>query len=209
MPFLPLFPLKSVVYPHENLNLHIFEPRYRELISECVETNITFGIPTYLDNKIMGYGTEMRVTQLTKVYEDNRMDIKTNGLRVFRITDFQQVIPGKLYSGGDVTYLETENFSEYVYPELLTLVEELYALLNLNIDFLSADYQPFSYRIGHKVGLSQIEEYKLLTLPDEDQRQRFLIKTLEKTVPIVREIERTKARIALNGHFKNFDPLTF
>jgi ATP-dependent Lon protease len=47
---LPLFPLNLVVFPHEKLNLHIFEPRYRQLVRDCLEQNLTFGIPPFLDN---------------------------------------------------------------------------------------------------------------------------------------------------------------
>lgn len=209
MIFLPLFPLTLVVYPHENLNLHIFEPRYRELINESIEADTTFGIPTYLNNKIKGYGTEVKVISLTQSYEDGSMDVMTKGIRVFRLMDFQNPAPGKLYAGGSVRFLDTEGLNETLDPQLLRLVEEFYALLKLTINFLSDDYQPFSYRIAHKIGLSPSQEYKLLTMRSEDKRQQFLIQHLERTIPIVQEIERTKDRIAMNGHFKNIDPLNF
>ncbi|MCU0326286.1 MAG: LON peptidase substrate-binding domain-containing protein [Spirosomaceae bacterium] len=83
---LPFFPLNLVAYPHEDLNLHIFEPRYRQLINECLETGQTFGIPPFINNRLLGYGTEMKVVELSKRYENGRMDIKTRGLRIFRIT---------------------------------------------------------------------------------------------------------------------------
>jgi len=116
---LPFFPLTLVVYPHESLNLHVFEPRYRQLISESVENGTTFGIPTFIDNKIKGYGTEVKVVQLSKRYEDNRMDIKTVGVRIFRIVDFQNPMPDKLYAGGDVEFIESDGLNDFLNPELL------------------------------------------------------------------------------------------
>ena len=46
--YLPLFPLRIVVFPGEKLNLHVFEPRYKQLVLECVAEEKTFGIPTYI-----------------------------------------------------------------------------------------------------------------------------------------------------------------
>ncbi|MFB0945481.1 MAG: Lon protease-like protein [Spirosomataceae bacterium] len=206
---LPFFPLTLVVYPHESLNLHVFEPRYRQLISECVENGTTFGIPTFIDNKIKGYGTEVKVVQLSKRYEDNRMDIKTMGVRIFRIMDFQNPMPDKLYAGGDVEFIESDGLNDFLNPKLLSLTEEFYQVLKLNVDFLTHEYQPFSYRVAHKIGLSPAEEYKLLTIASEEERQQFLIQHLKSTMPVIKEIERTRDIIAMNGHFKNIDPINF
>ena len=49
-----LFPLNLIVYPGEDLNLHVFEPRYRELINECLEEETTLGIPAFIKNKLPG-----------------------------------------------------------------------------------------------------------------------------------------------------------
>ena len=57
---LPMFPLEMVAYQGELLSLHIFEERYQQLLKDCEESNITFGIPTYINNTL-SYGTEMQV----------------------------------------------------------------------------------------------------------------------------------------------------
>ncbi|MFB0907208.1 MAG: LON peptidase substrate-binding domain-containing protein [Spirosomataceae bacterium] len=206
---LPFFPLTLVVYPHESLNLLVFEPRYRQLISECVENGTTFGIPIFIDNKIKGYGTEVKVVQLSKRYEDNRMDIKTMGVRIFRIMDFQNPMPDKLYAGGDVEFIESDGLNDFLNPKLLSLTEEFYQVLKLNVDFLTHEYQPVMYRVAHKIGLSPAEEYKLVTIASEEERQQFLIQHLKSTMPVIKEIERTRDIIAMNGHFKNIDPINF
>ncbi|MEI7582769.1 LON peptidase substrate-binding domain-containing protein [Runella sp.] len=206
--FLPFFPLNLVAYPTENLNLHIFEPRYRQLINECLEEQKTFGIPAFINNKLPGYGTEMQIVSLSKSYEDGRMDIKTKGLKVFRMLNFQNPVPNKLYAGGRITYVEDTDTPDGVISELLLQLDRLHHILQTKVNF-DTQVQPFSYQIGHKVGLSQEEEYHLLTIDSETERQRYILRHLNKVVPVMSEMERTKERIKLNGHFKNLDPLNF
>ena len=204
--FLPLFPLNLVAYPGEKLNLHIFEPRYRQLINECLEQGSTFGIPAFFNNRIPGYGTEMQVTQLVERYDDGRMDIKTQGIRVFRIVDFQREAPGKLYAGGEVAWINQPYQTTEVMAGLVEKVKMLFQILKTSVEIDIA--QPnFSYQVAHKIGLSIEQEYELLTIRSEAERQVYLIAHLDRAIPLVVEMERTKERIRQNGHFKNLDPL--
>ena len=102
--FIPIFPLGIVVYLGEQLNLHIFEPRYKQLITECFATKKPFGIPAVIDDKINEMGTLVQVTEISQVYEDGKMDIKTEGLQVFRMLEIINELPDKLYSGAIVNY---------------------------------------------------------------------------------------------------------
>lgn len=206
--YLPFFPLNLVVYPKENLNLHIFEPRYRQLVNECLDAGTTFGIPSFINNKLPGYGTEIKVLGLYKRFEDGQMDVKTQGVRVFRILTFDNPVANKLYAGGKVAFTQDEAQVEGVIPELLLQLDRLYTLLQSSVDF-DVQLYPFSYQVAHKVGLSVAEEYQLLTIERETNRQRFLLKHLNKVIPVMTEMERTKDRIKMNGHFKNLDPLEF
>ena len=97
--FIPIFPLALVVYPGEELNLHIFEPRYKELITECFAEAKPFGIPTVLEEGVAETGTMVEITEIVQVYEDGRMDIKTRGIRVFQVLELIESIPDKLFSG--------------------------------------------------------------------------------------------------------------
>lgn len=205
---LPLFPLNLVVYPGEDLNLHIFEPRYRQLINECLEEERTFGIPAFINNKLPGYGTEMHVTTLHKRYDDGRMDIKSKGLQVFRLVNFENPVPGKLYAGGEIELVEPgDSFSAHA-SVLQQHLERLYTLLQIETDY-DPSSENFSYKVAHKVGLSVEQEYEILTLESEAERQLFLIQHLNNVLPVVADMERTKQRIRMNGHFKNLDPLNF
>lgn len=205
---LPLFPLNLIVYPGEDLNLHIFEPRYRQLVNECLDEEKTFGIPVFINNKLPGHGTEVHITTLHKRYDDGRMDIKSKGLGVFRLINFENPVAGKLYAGGEVELIEPgDGFSAHA-DALAQRLERLYDLLQIEADYDSSTAN-FSYRIAHKVGLSVEQEYELLTLEAEAERQLFLIQHLNNVLPVVADLERTKQRIRMNGHFRNLDPLNF
>jgi ATP-dependent protease La (LON) substrate-binding domain len=207
--FLPLFPLNLIAFPMEDLNLHIFEPRYRELVNECLDNGTTFGIPTFLDGRLPGFGTEVKILSLSKRYEDGRMDIHTQGIRAFRILDFQNPLEMKLYAGGVVELLPEPPISPSVMIGLTERVKTLYNLLGETNSFDINKPQPYSFQIAHKIGLSLEQEYNLLKIPTEAERQGFLIQHLERIIPVLQEVERTKDRIKLNGHFKNLDPLKF
>jgi len=207
--YLPLFPLNLVAFPTERLNLHIFEPRYRQLIRECLAEGKTFGIPAYIKDSLRSLGTEMRVVELSNQYADGRMDIKTEGLRVFKLNTFDNPAPGKLYSGGKVEFFENNFLSDWLLRNKLTeLIDQLYAVLGLE-NPLDYTKEPLSFQVAHKIGLSLEQEYQLLGMFEESQRLEFLVEHLEKTIPIIEEIERTKHLVRMNGHFKNLNPLNF
>lgn len=202
--FIPIFPLGIVVYPGEDLNLHIFEPRYKQLIKECHEQKKPFGIPSVIDNKVQENGTLVQITEMTKVYESGEMDIKTQGVQVFRILELIKEIPDKLYSGAIVNYPATH---EHGKPELMrkvmASVRNLHELLKVKKDFKKPDDQIRCFDIAHHVGLSIEQEYEMLGLLDERQRQEYLKRYLAKVIPTVAGMEKLKEKIKLNGHFKD------
>ena len=93
--FIPIFPLGIVVYPGEKLNLHIFEPRYKQLINECHQMKKPFGIPTVIENKVQDYGSLVEILEISKVHDNGEIDIKTKGERVFRILEVIKDVPDK------------------------------------------------------------------------------------------------------------------
>ena len=209
--FVPIFPLSIVVYPGEQLNLHIFEPRYKQLIQESVAGNKHFGIPTILENKLSEWGTLVRVKQVSKLYENGEMDIETEGLTVFNVLEVVKSIPDKLYSGAIVHY--PKNVEGRGSPELMRKVingiRELHQLLKLEKNFKKPDDLLVSYDVAHHAGLSIQEEYELLGLLHELQRQEYLKRHLTKVLPVLAEMEQLKEKVKLNGHFKNLSSLDF
>ncbi|GAB4093618.1 LON peptidase substrate-binding domain-containing protein [Flaviaesturariibacter terrae] len=202
--FIPIFPLSIVVYPGEQLNLHIFEPRYKQLIAECQSSGRFFGIPTVINNELQDFGTLVQITEVSKVYEGGELDIKTRGEKVFRILEVIEEVPDKLYSGAIVNYPTTfEDAKPEVIRLLVAAVRELHRALKVTKDFRKDDAALRSYDLAHHVGLSLEEEYRLLNFLDERQRLEFLKQHVSKVLPLLSEMEKLKEKIKLNGHFKN------
>jgi len=202
--FIPIFPLNVVVYPGEELNLHIFEPRYKQLITECSDQKKPFGIPTVINSKLQDHGTLVQIIETCKVYDNGEMDIKTQGLQVFRILELIKEIPDKLYSGAIVNYPDNlEQGKPALMQKVMAGIHDLHRLLKVNKEYKKKDEEIKTYDIAHHVGLSLEQEYELLGLFDERQRQEYLKRHLAKVIPTVAVMEQLKEKIKLNGHFKD------
>ena len=202
--FIPIFPLGIVVYPGEELNLHIFEPKYKQLINECFQNKKPFGIPAVINDAPCEMGTLVHVTEISKVYEDGKLDIKTRGTVIFRILEVIKELPDKLYSGAIVNY--PENYVKGNRPLMQAIIDsirELHRLLKADKNFKKPDNELWSYDVAHHAGLSLVEEYEFLQLMYELQRQEYLKQHLSKVLPVMTEMETLKEKIQLNGHFKN------
>jgi Lon protease-like protein len=209
--FIPVFPLGIVVYPGEHVNLHIFEPRYRQLVSECLAEAKPFGIPTVINNKLSEMGTLVKVTELVKTYDNGEMDIRTQGLRVFRVLELIRNVPDKLFSGAIVNYPENIEGpgKRELMQKVVAAIRELHRLLEITKDFHKPDDELASYDIAHHAGMSLEEEYELLGLLREEQRQEYLKRHLAKVLPVIAEMETLKEKVKLNGHFKNLSSFKF
>lgn len=209
--FIPIFPLSIVVYPGEELNLHIFEPRYKQLIEECAETNKPFGIPIVIKNHLNEMGTLVEIKEVTTKYENGEMDIKTRGSKVFRILEVIKEVPDKLYSGAIVNYPSNsvDAGKRELMQRVINGIKELHRLLKVTKEFNKPEEQLVSYDLAHHVGLSLEEEYELLGLLQEVQRQEYLKRHLAKVLPVLAEMETLKEKVKLNGHFKNLSSSGF
>ena len=208
--FIPIFPLALVVYPGEDLNLHIFEPRYKQLIAECYEQKKPFGLPAIIEDKLQEYGTLMQVVEITNVHQSGELDIKTRGEKVFRILEVVKEIPEKLYSGAIVNYPSNHTTGSYkVMRLLISSIRELHKMLGISKEFGKADDDLLTYDVAHHIGLSVPQEYELLNLVNERQRQEYIRLHLAKVIPMVVQMEGLKEKIKLNGHFKNLASFNF
>ena len=205
---LPLFPLRSIFFPGESVPLHIFEDRYKQLILDCRSEAITFGIPVYI-NDGLAYGTEVQLVEVVTTYEGGEMDVTCVARQVFRLLTFENQMEGKPYAGGEVKFLDNINDADDESRlEVLSKIEELYALME--VPFTPIEVGKFhSFVLAHKMGLSMEQEYELLLIPSESERLAYIKGHLLATIAILKEVDRTKKAIELNGHFKNFDPLDF
>ncbi|MDF2190806.1 LON peptidase substrate-binding domain-containing protein [Paraflavitalea sp. CAU 1676] len=203
--FIPIFPLGIVVYPGEKVHLHIFEPRYKQLIQECSESKKPFGIPTVVNNRLQEMGTLVQLSEIVQTYDNGEMDVKTHGLKVFRVLEVIKQVPDKLYSGAIVNYPDNDEDAgnRLLMQKVISGVKELHRLLNISKDFKKPENLLQSYDVAHHAGLSLEEEYEVLGLLKEVQRQEYIKRHLQKVLPMLMEMEQLKEKVKLNGHFRN------
>lgn len=205
--FLPLFPLSMVVFPGEKFRLHIFEPRYKQLINECLTAKSSFGIPAVIDKQISEVATEVKVVSLDKEYKNGEMDISTQGFGRCQLEEYYPVSDGKLYPGGKVSDItDDSNSSLALQTSIFDLLEQLHRTLGITKKLASHALEIGSFKIGHHIGLSIQQEFELLRIPSEIKRLSYIHEHLQHILPIVTEAERLKSKAKLNGHYKNIAP---
>ncbi|MBC8045906.1 MAG: LON peptidase substrate-binding domain-containing protein [Fimbriimonadaceae bacterium] len=208
--FIPIFPLSLVAYPGEKMNLHIFEPRYKQLIKECVDEEKTFAIPVIDKNAILEYGTEMKINSVEKTYDEGEMDIKVEGLQVVRVLEVIKEVPDKLYSGAVVSVMENiEDHHSKTKFELEELALELFKLLDIKEDVVKEGFTFKSFKLAHYVGFNLLEEFELLRHPRETARQKLIIEHIKKILPAVKQVAEIREKAKLNGHFRMEYPPEF
>ena len=208
--FIPIFPLGIAVFPYEKLNLHIFEPRYKQLINDAIQSKKPFGIPVVLNGKISEIGTLVELVEISKTYENGEMDIKTRGLSVFNILEVIREVPEKLYSGAIVSYPTNNTDAK---PALIEKISDeitlLHNLLTVKKIIQAENRELLSYDFAHHIGMTLEEEYLFMQLLREDQRLECIRRHLKKVIPILSQMEELKSKIRLNGHFRNLEGLEF
>lgn len=201
--FIPIFPLNIVVFPGEKLNLHIFEPKYIQMVNECLEQKKMFGIISVINNKLSELGTTIEISSVENITESGEMDVKTVGRHIFRTLELIQEIPNKLYKGAIVSY--PENNMQGIKSKMHKIMMEIkyfHQLLNIEKTYSQDINSMLTYEIAHHVGMSLEQEYEFLELLREDQRQEYIQRHLKKMIPMIQELQKFKDRIKQNGHFR-------
>lgn len=207
---LALFPLQLVVFPGEALNLHIFEPRYRQLIQDAEQEGIAFGVPTVIGGSLRPIATQVRLSEIAKRFPSGESDVHTVGERVFQLEDFDREAPGRLYPGGRVTYLDVDTEEDdTLNQELIQLTRRIYRQLEIERSVPSIAEGFTTYAIGHYVGFTLEQEYELLTLRNAGERQQYLFEHLKRVKPQTGDPLGIRERARMNGHFKELTPPNF
>ena len=203
--FLPLFPLELVVLPGQHLPLHIFEPRYKQLLNECRHEGITFGIPAAIEGRLAEYGTEMKLVEVFKEYESGEMDVLTRGIGAFRLVKYLRDVADKLYSGAEVESIENDPACsrELRYKAIERFVA-LHKVLDHKAETPEENAENLSFVIGHYVGFSLTQKVQLLSITREEERLEFIIAHIERTLPQVEQAAKLQKKIGGNGHMKDF-----
>lgn len=203
---LPLFPLSLVLYPGEQLPLHIFEERYKELTQYCLEHEVPFGIVRAEDDEWAEVGTTARIDRVVKEYDDGRMDIVVHGEKRFRIEEVHERFS---YYTADVTLFEDEDtavdleLKERVITQHMKLLE--LAGRTVRPD-LYQDVDRLSFVLAQNAALEGEQKQEVLEYKTEGERIRYLIHHFESIIPQIEQREGVRRRIRSNGHFKDFPP---
>jgi len=199
VPLLPLFPLELVLLPGTPLPLHIFEPRYKEMIGECLATDAPFGVIRAIEEGIAEVGCTAEIITVTKEYPDGRMDLICEGRKRFEVVEVNR----------DRSFLQAEVLMVPDEPGVAVQEERVKAIqLHLEIlslagavqDLSAADQNQLSFYLAGSLPLDLDFKQKLLAMRSEGQRIQAVTAYLEAIVPKLRRAARAREKAGGNGH---------
>jgi uncharacterized protein len=189
---IPMFPLAILPIPGELLPLHIFEPRYRELLQDLETTDITFGIYFSHEINVEKIGSLMRLESIIKRYPSGESDIIVKCENYFQLDLLLRNFKDKPYPGGDV-FMKKTDYRLFPHPELNELFIEYLRLRNIQQQYTSFNL----YQIANELSLDVNERYRFLTI-EESQREKFLVTRLKFLIHLFQQEERSKNIFHLN-----------
>jgi ATP-dependent Lon protease len=201
---IPLFPLNVVLFPGANLPLHIFEPRYREMVKACLQQKSEFGMLLSMPNGVARVGCTAEIVEVVKRYPDGRMDILTVGRAPFRVVD---LFPDNPLLEGHVDYLEDREASAN--PSVQRALVELYeACHTLIYDDYPKNLQgtptdELSFLVAGTLPMDLLWKQQILELRSESDRQERLVAYLREWAPHLQKSEAMRQRAGGNGHGLN------
>lgn len=171
-----MFPLGVFLLPGEEIPLRIFEPRYKQLINECEENGNTFGIPYVIGDEIKTYGSEVELLNVVAKNNKGEMVILIKGVKNFHLLDLTESLPGKLYGGGIIEYVDDTYTTTN--PELTVLVKKLKLNIDQILGSLITNDAINLFSIAKSIMLNSNEKFSFYSLRDTYKMERYLIKRL-------------------------------
>lgn len=204
--FIPIMPLSIVVFPGQQLNLHVKGAANAQLIRDAAGQAKDFGILPLINDRRMDFGCTVSVQAIERAYEDGSLDVKLGGRQVFRNLENIDSLPEKLYNGAIVNYPATRFLgSPALMKKVLSGIRELLATMGVQHRFAKPDEELLSFDVAHKAGMPVDEEYVLLELEQELHRQEYIKRYLDKVLPMARQFAAVNKKLSMNGHFRNED----
>jgi ATP-dependent Lon protease len=206
---IPLFPLNVVLLPGADLPLHIFEPRYRQMVSRCLDEKSEFGMLLSLPKGLVRVGCTAEILEVVKRYDDGRMDILTVGRAPFRILELFNVeaFTEDSLLEGQVDYLDDRER-----PAEARLQRELVELYEVCHTIVYGDYprgiqgnvpENFSYIVAGTLPMDVMWKQQVLELRSEADREERLVTYLREWAPHLQKAEALRQRADGNGHGLN------
>ena len=175
---IPLFPLNIVVLPYEKVPLHIFEPRYKKMISESIENDTPFGIVLNNNGSVDSIGCSLNVTKILKHYKNGEYDLIATGEKCFQIID--KVKKNDLWIGS-IEYIanpiiEDNNILKEVQNKYLELLVKLGKEENFDIYI----ERKISYQFLIGISLPLNLKRSILLLESENERLLYICDLMDK-----------------------------
>lgn len=202
-----IFPLNLVLFPQSLYPLHIFEERYKELIKECIDNELEFGVNLVSNSKFFEIGCTAKVVDLFKKYEDGKLDITIEGVRKYKLLSFSE--GERSFYTGEIELIEEDETTILDYQLFMDCVEfynkivdkiQGFHLEKIKIGGLHTKLP--SYFIAQKAGLTPEQKQNLLEINNENKRLEFMLKHLKRIAPVVEQAEVTNRIIRLDGYIK-------
>ena len=200
MSLLPLFPLDVVLLPGTPLPLHIFEPRYKELVSECLDRKKLFGVVRAKEEGIAEIGCTAEIITIAKKYPDGRMDIVTEGRERFEVI---QVNQERSFLQAEVLYLQDEpgDVTAEEIARALKLQGEISNLAGTQSASPPAtETSRLSFNLIAPLPLDLDFKQTLLGMKSEAERVQAIISYFEAILPNLRRTVRVRQKAGGNGH---------
>jgi Lon protease-like protein len=193
-----LFPLNLVLLPGEQAPLHIFEPRYRDLIGECLEQNEEFGLVLADDEGMREIGCRAGVIEVLEQFDDGRLNIVVEGRERIRIGG---VTEGDSYMTADVEDLgdEDESPTEDEIEEVLAAYQRVVTAAEAELEDLDFDADSIAYQIAARVDFGTEVKQGLLELRSERERVLRLAPMLDQAAEAVQRDREIRERASSNG----------
>jgi len=196
---LPLFPLDLVLFPGTPLPLHIFEPRYREMISECLDRKTSFGVVRAKEEGVAEIGCTAEIITVAKKYPDGRMDIMTEGRQRFEV---MQVSQERSFLQAEVLYLQDEpaHATAEDIAQALKLRGEFFELAGVSAASSGTESPALAFNLVGPLPLDLDFKQTLLGMKSEAERMPAVISYLEAILPNLRRTVLVRQRAGGNGH---------
>jgi Lon protease-like protein len=197
---LPLFPLDLVLFPGASLPLHIFEPRYKEMISECLDRKRSFGVVRAKEEGVAGIGCTAEIITVAKKYPDGRMDIVTEGRERFEVMQVSQERP---FLQAEVLYLrdEASQVSSEEIAQAVKLQGEIIQLAgSVPPSRSGSDNSRLSFDLVGPLPLDLDFKETLLAMKSEAERMQGVISYFGAILPNLRRTVRVRQKAGGNGH---------
>lgn len=196
---IPLFPLDVVLFPGTPLPLHIFEPRYKEMIAECLAQNRTFGVVRAIEQGLAEVGCTAEIVTVVKEYPDGRLDLVTEGRKRFELLAVNEE---RSFLRAEVLMIDDELGTppQEDTARAIQLHSELLALAGAQQDLAAGDPSLLSFHLAGSLPLDLDFKQKLLSLRAESERLTLLINYLETLIPNLHRAARAREKAGGNGH---------